>query len=87
MARIDPGPSPGAVHVYPRRVPKDEACARQLAKRTLTNLYNQRPTWLEMAHRRLDVAVCAAYGWDAGLSDDDILARLLELNQQRQPAK
>jgi hypothetical protein len=66
---------------YPRRVPKDEACAKQLAKRTLTNLYNQRPTWLELAHRRLDEAVFAAYGWNAGLSDDDILAKLLELNQ------
>jgi hypothetical protein len=41
-------------------LPKDNRCARQLAKRTLTNLYNQRPTWLEMAHRQLDEAVFAA---------------------------
>ena len=28
----------------------------------LLNLYNQRPTWLDLAHRRLDEAVFAAYG-------------------------
>ena len=33
------------------------------AKRTLTNLYNDRPTWLELAHLELDRAVLAAYGW------------------------
>ena len=32
-------------------------------KRTLTNLYNARPTWLDLAHKRLDEAVFAAYGW------------------------
>jgi hypothetical protein len=51
--------------------------------RTLTNLYNARPTWLDNAHRKLDEAVCAAYGWPANLSDDDILARLLALNLKR----
>ena len=50
---------------YPRLVPRDEECAKELKKRTLTNLYNQRPTWLDMAHRRLDEAVFAAYGWPA----------------------
>ena len=49
-------------------------------KRTLTNLYNQRPTWLDLAHRRLDAAVCAAYDWPADLTDDQILDRLLALN-------
>src|SRR5581483_8560355 len=43
----------GAVR-YPRSVPKDDACAKQLASRTLTNLYNERPTWLELSHRRMD---------------------------------
>jgi hypothetical protein len=64
-------------------VPRDEECARQLARRTLTNLYNQRPTWLDLAHRQLDAAVFAAYGWPMDLSDDDLLARLLELNLSR----
>jgi hypothetical protein len=55
----------------------------ELKKRTLTNLYNQRPTWLDNAHRKLDEAVFAAYGWPSDLSDDEILARLLALNLQR----
>lgn len=52
-------------------------------KRTLTNLYNKRPTWLANAHHKLDEAVFAAYGWPVDLSDDEILARLLALNLER----
>ncbi len=51
--------------------------------RTLTNLYNQRPTWLALAHEKLDKAVFAAYGWPHDLSDEEILARLLALNLER----
>ena len=54
-----------------------------LAKRTLTNLYNERPAWLDLAHKKLDAAVAAAYGWPADLSDDQILEKLLALNQER----
>ena len=54
-----------------------------LRQRTLTNLYNERPAWLDTAHRRLDEAVCAAYGWPPGLSDAEALARLLALNLER----
>ena len=68
---------------YPRIVPKDEECAKQLKKRTLTNLYNQRPTWLDLAHRKLDEAVFAAYGWDPILSDERLLSKLLELDLRR----
>jgi len=32
-----------------------------LKKRTLTNLYNERPTWLKLAHLKLDQTVLAAY--------------------------
>jgi type II restriction/modification system DNA methylase subunit YeeA len=59
------------------------ASADELKKRTLTNLYNQRPTWLADAHRKLDEAVFAAYGWPATLSDAEILERLLALNHER----
>ena len=45
----------GTAH-YSRTVPKDEECAKELKRRTLTNLYNQRPAWLDHAHRRLDEA-------------------------------
>lgn len=54
-----------------------------LKKRTLTNLYNQRPTWIDLAHKKLDAAVAAAYGWPADLPDEEILARLLALNLER----
>jgi SAM-dependent methyltransferase len=54
-----------------------------LAKRTLTNLYNVRPTWLAQAHERLDAAVLAAYGWPDDLDIEDLLGRLLELNLSR----
>jgi hypothetical protein len=40
------------------------ASDKELKKRTLTNLYNQRPTWLANAHAKLDRAVLTAYGWD-----------------------
>ncbi|MGE3740723.1 MAG: type IIL restriction-modification enzyme MmeI [Geminicoccaceae bacterium] len=69
---------------FPDRLsPRDEACAKELRKRTLTNLYNQRPTWLDNLHRELDAAVAAAYGWPTNLSDDEILKRLFDLNQER----
>lgn len=52
-------------------------------KRTLTNLYNERPTWLDLAHKKLDDAVCDAYGWPHDLSDEQILEKLLALNLKR----
>ena len=85
LVRIEPEVVPG----FPDRVlPKDAAAAQELKKRTLTNLYNQRPAWLDHAHRALDEAVADAYGWGddwrAGrLNDDEILARLFRLNQER----
>ncbi len=52
----------------------------ELKKRTLTNLNNQRPTWLANAHDRLNAAVFAAYGWPEDVTDEDILKHLLALN-------
>ena len=78
---------------YPDRiVPKPSLSAddlKALSKRTLTNLYNERPTWLANAHAALDAAVAAAYGWtdySAATTDDEILARLLALNLERAKA-
>ena len=56
---------------------------RENDTRTLTNLYNARPTWLDNAHAKLDAAVAAAYGWPADLGDAEILERLLALNLER----
>jgi hypothetical protein len=50
---------------------------------TLTNIYNARPTWLHNAHKTLDAAVFASYGWPSDLSDEAILERLLALNGER----
>ena len=87
LVRREPEVVPG----YPERIlPKNESAAKVLAKRTLTNLYNERPAWLDNAHRDLDAAVAAAYGWPADLDDDAILKRLFDLNQERaagQPAR
>ncbi len=78
---------PEVVAGYPDRIlPVDDNAALVLKKRTLTNLYNERPSWLDHAHRDLDAAVASAYGWTdwgAGLADDVILERLFQLNQER----
>ncbi|MFG1183253.1 class I SAM-dependent DNA methyltransferase [Xanthobacter aminoxidans] len=83
LVRIEREVSPG----FPDRVlPRDAAAATILRERTLTNLYNRRPQWLIDAHRELDGAVAAAYGWPADISDEDALSRLLELNLARAAA-
>jgi type II restriction/modification system DNA methylase subunit YeeA len=83
LTRIEPEAVPG----FPDRIlPKDTMAAAVLRERTLTNLYNQRPQWLIDAHRDLDAAVAAAYGWPADISEEDALARLLELNLTRAAA-
>jgi type II restriction/modification system DNA methylase subunit YeeA len=80
LVKIEPEVVPG----YPDRVlPKDAQAAVTLKTRTLTSLYNQRPQWLADAHRDLDAAVAAAYGWPADISEEDALANLLELNLSR----
>jgi hypothetical protein len=71
---------------YPDRIVARPGNERELAKRTLTNLYNQRPAWLAQAHDALDAAVAAAYGWadwTSAMADDEILRRLLALNLTR----
>lgn len=80
LVKIVPEVVPG----FPDRIlPTDARAAEILKKRTLTNLYNERPDWLANAHRDLDAAVAAAYGWSADIAEEDALARLLELNRQR----
>lgn len=80
---------PEVVPGYPDRIlPVDDKAERELKKRTLTNLYNARPAWLDHAHKALDEAVAEAYGWGddwraGALNDDEILSRLFRLNQDR----
>lgn len=76
-----PGESPKK---YPDRIlPKDEDAAKELKKRTLTKLYNERGAWLANAHAALDAVVAAACGWPENLSDEEVLMRLFALNQER----
>ena len=75
---------PDVVPSLPMRlIPVDDDAAEQLKKRTITNLYNERPTWLANLHNKLDAAVCEAYGWPADIAADDLLERLLTLNLER----
>jgi len=75
-----------ATSPYPDRIVAKPGFEKDLAQRTLTKLYNQRPAWLAHAHETLDAAVAAAYGWadySAALPDEEILRRLLALNLAR----
>jgi len=75
---------PEVVPGYPDRIlPVGAKAEAELKKRTLTNLYKQRPAWLDNAHKKLDEAVSAAYGWPADISDEQAIENLLELNQER----
>jgi len=74
---------------FPRRPVAKPGHEADLKKRTLTNLYNVRPAWLDNAHKTLDAAVAAAYGWKdytPEMPDAEILRRLLALNLERAAA-
>jgi type II restriction/modification system DNA methylase subunit YeeA len=76
---------PEIVPGYPERIVAKPGHEAELKKRTLTNLYNARPAWLDNAHKTLDAAV-AAYGWTdytPQMPDEEILRRLLALNLAR----
>jgi len=53
-----------------------------MRQRTLTQLYNVRPTWLQELHNVLDFAVAQAYGWAWPLADTEVLHRLAKLNDE-----
>ncbi len=74
---------------FPKRPVAKPGHEADLKKRTLTNLYNARPAWLDMAHKALDQAVAAAYDWPdytPAMPDEEILRRLLALNLERAAA-
>ena len=71
---------------FPRRPVAKPGHEADVKKRTLTNLYNARPAWLDLAHKELDAAVAEAYGWadyTPDMPDEEILRRLLALNLER----
>jgi hypothetical protein len=63
--------------------PEENFTEAEQKKRTLINLYDQHPTWLQNAHTALDRAVFAAYGWPEGIDDAEMLNNLLALNLER----
>jgi hypothetical protein len=74
---------------FPKRIVPKQGHISDLKKRTLTKLYNSKPTWLISAHEELDAAVAKAYGWDdysSTMSDHTLLSRLLDTNFQRAAA-
>jgi type II restriction/modification system DNA methylase subunit YeeA len=81
---------PEIVPGYPERIVAKPGHEADLKKRTLTNLYNARPAWLDNAHKTLDAAVATAYGWTdytPAMPDEEILRRLLALNLERKAAE
>lgn len=71
---------------FPKRPVAKPGHEADVKKRTLTNLYNARPAWLDLAHKELDAAVAEAYGWTdytPEMPDEEILRRLLALNLER----
>ena len=78
---------PEVVPGYPDRIlSKSAAAASALKERTLTNLHNKPPRWLDDAQAELDRAVAAAYGWPEDIAIDDALTRLVALNGTRAAA-
>jgi SAM-dependent methyltransferase len=55
----------------------------ELNRRTLTKLYNDPPSWLRLAHERLDQVVHDSYGWPYPLKSEEVLQRLVALNLKR----
>ena len=68
---------------FPDRIVVKSGHENDLKKRTLTNLYNESPTWLKNVQAELNEAVANAYGWPVNLSENKILSNLLELNYER----
>jgi hypothetical protein len=70
---------------FPPRIVAKAGHEADLKQRTLTKLYNERPAWLQNAHRELDRVVAKAYGWadyTPEFSNEEIIRRLLLLNLQ-----
>ena len=81
-------PEEQAAGFPPRPIPRPEHAA-DWKRRTLTNLYNEKPAGLQLRQERLDRAVALAYGWDdytPATTDATILTRLLRDNRQRSAA-
>ena len=71
---------------YPPRISARAGLEAEVAKRTLTKLYNAMPAWLQATHQQLDKAVAEAYGWTdytPAMTESEARTRLLKLNLSR----
>lgn len=71
---------------FPKRPVAKPGHEAEVRRRTLTNLYNEAPPWLVLAHQALDKAVADAYGWAdyaPAMPDDEVFRRLLAENIRR----
>ncbi len=68
---------------HTRLVALDEAAERALKKRTLTDLYNDPPSWVRDLHEALEAAVSEAYGLPRTVSEAAVMEHLLTLNRER----
>ena len=78
--------SPEIAPGFPERLLPKPGYEENLKSRTMTDLYNELPTWLENAQAVLDQAVASTYGWldySVSMSADTILSRLLDLNHKQ----
>lgn len=62
-----------------------ERLARQVERRTAnaSNLYDESPARLDLAHEKLDEADFAANGWSSDLTDEQVLEKLLAPNLEQ----
>lgn len=71
---------------YPDRIVAQHGHENDWLDCTLTTLCNQRPVWLDSAHKQRDLAVASADGWDdytTTMPDEEIPKRLLAPNLAR----
>ena len=64
-------------------VPLNEAGAKTLRQRSLTNRYKMRPQWSAAAHTAPNTAVAITYEWDVQISSKRNFWELRKLNRMQ----
>ena len=78
--------SAAAKELYDKREnwQKSPEVKKNTPEKSLTTLYNENPSWLKIAHKKIDKAVFAAYGIPDSADEEKILSTLLDLNLSRE---
>ena len=80
-AHFDEVDEPGGLSTYFKAI--DEIGEKIQKTRTLTELYNKRPVWLQNIHNQTDEIVLNLYGLSSVSDDIEILRKLFDLNQKK----